>query len=93
MSGRDTLGRFASGNPYAGDGGRARAARLTPERRREIARAGWLGLVARRFGGDREAAARWFGELGAWATDAIYRDRFPVFEHPGPCPEKGAKTE
>jgi hypothetical protein len=89
MAGRDPLGRFAPGNEYAGDGGRARAAQLSPQRRREIARAGWEGLIRRRFGGDREAAERWFGRLGAWASDAAYRDAFPVFQHPGPCPERG----
>ncbi len=37
-------------------GGKARAARLSPERRREIARQGFQALVRRRFGGDRGAA-------------------------------------
>jgi hypothetical protein len=37
-------------------GGRARAARLTPERRQEIARQGFQALVRRKFGGDRGAA-------------------------------------
>lgn len=83
---RDKHGRFQTGNRWAGLGGQARAAALPPERRREIARAGWWALVTQRFGGDRERAARWLGQLGAWAADAPYRDSFPVFAHPGPMP-------
>jgi hypothetical protein len=39
MSGRDGAGRFGTGNPWASAGGRARAAALSAERRREIAAA------------------------------------------------------
>lgn len=87
-SGRDHRGRFAPANPWASMGGQTRAERLTPERRRQIAARGWAGLVAQRFGGDPARAAAWLGQLGAWASDAPYRDRFPVFQHPGPCPER-----
>ena len=73
MTGHDERGRFARGNGWASVGGRARAARLSPERRREIARAGWRGLVAKRFGGDVVAAKRFLGDLGAWASDQVYR--------------------
>lgn len=89
MSDRDALGRFLPGNVTASTGGKLRAERLSPERRQAIARAGWRGLVNRRFGGDARAAGEWLGALGAWAADAPYRDRFPVFEHPGPCPAGG----
>ena len=64
----------------------ARAAALTPERRRQIARAGWLALVDKRFDGNASEAARYIGKVGAWASDAPYRDTFPVFQHPGPMP-------
>ena len=37
--GRDSRGRFVAGHGFAAAGGRARAERLSPERRREIARA------------------------------------------------------
>jgi general stress protein YciG len=65
MTGRDDRGRFARGNAEARRGGQARAQALTPERRREIARAGWLAVVTKRFGGDAEAAAAYLDSLGA----------------------------
>lgn len=86
LTGRDAGGLFTRGNPWASKGGQARAAALSPERRRQIAAAGWAGFVARRFGGDPARAAAWLGQLGAWASDAAYRDSFPKFQHPGPCP-------
>lgn len=86
MTGRDAHGRFTPGNPYASKGGKARAERLTSEQRKEIARKGFYGLVAQRFNDDRDAACSWLGKLGAWASDAPYRDSFPLFPHPGPCP-------
>jgi hypothetical protein len=55
----DELGRFVSGNKVARTGRHARAARLTPDRRKEIARAGWDALVQQRFDGDEEAARHW----------------------------------
>lgn len=87
MTGHDGRGRFARGNGWAAVGGRARAVALSPERRREIARAGWRALVAKRFGGDVAAARRWLGDLGAWASDQAYRGTFvykpDAFRHPG----------
>jgi hypothetical protein len=88
MTQRDERGRFIRGNQIARAGGRARAERLTPERRREIARAGWEGFVNQRFGGDADAARRWFAELGGWVAENIHGELFGRFEHPGPCPEK-----
>lgn len=67
MTGRDDAGRFLPGNGYASAGGRARAAKLTPQRRREIAAAGLAALAARQFGGDRAAAAAWLSAVGSWA--------------------------
>lgn len=91
MNGRDTSGRFTPGNGYASSGGRRRAEVLTAARRAAIARAGWQAVVVQRFGGD--AAASWFGRLGAWAAEraafggsVIYN---PVWEHPGPMPPRG----
>lgn len=87
MTGRDKRGRFISGHPWASSGGKARARALDPERRRAIARAGWRGLVARRFDGDSQRAREWLGELGAFASDAGYRAvGLGVFRDPGPCP-------
>lgn len=71
MNGRDTQGRFAHGNDYASLGGKARAETLPASRRREIARAGWLALVARRYNGDATAAARAIVRAGN-GDDVIY---------------------
>ena len=58
MTGKDEQnGRFVSGNDYAARGGKARAARLTPEQRSAIARLGYLAMLAKR-GGDAAAAGR-----------------------------------
>jgi hypothetical protein len=84
--GRKKDGRFDLCNPYSFRGGRARAEKVTPERRREIAALGFATLVEKRFGGDATAAKIYIGLLGAWASDAPYRDLFPVFPHPGPMP-------
>lgn len=86
MTGRDDRGRFTRRNPYASSGGKARAARLTAEQRKAIAAQGFRAFVDTRFSGDRDKAVDWLGKLGAWASDAPYRGRFDVFEHPGPCP-------
>lgn len=50
-------------------GGLARAAKLSPERRSEIARMGFDALVAKRYGGVRRKAARWLAERGLLALD------------------------
>lgn len=71
MTGKDTAGRFTPGNGYAALGGRRRAERLTPERRREIARAGWLAFVAKYHHGDVRQAARAIAQAGNVA-DTIY---------------------
>lgn len=86
MNDRDPHGRFTPGNGYASVGGRRRAEALPAERRAAIARAGWQAVVVQRFGGDMDAAKAWFGAVGAWASDAPYRETFPKFAHPGPCP-------
>ena len=65
-------------------GGRARAARLTPERRRAIARRGFQAMVHRRFGGDRQAALDGLTAKGQWAQDPAPWNGF--FRDPGPMP-------
>jgi hypothetical protein len=50
-------------------GGLARAARLAPARRREIAAMGFQALVDKRFGGDRRAAIEWLIAAGLAAQD------------------------
>ena len=50
-------------------GGLARAARLTPARRSEIARMGFAALVVKRFAGDRRAAIAWLVAAGLAAQD------------------------
>lgn len=87
MTGRDDRGRFAPGNPYAAQGGQVRATKLSPDRRRAIARLGFLAFVDRYFDGDRAAAVDWLGRLGAWAADQtfvgspVYKP--DVYRHPG----------
>lgn len=53
---RDAAGRFAPGHHFGAAGGHARAARLSPERRREIARASRRAQLERQRSGDEEAA-------------------------------------
>jgi len=65
------LGRFTPSNPYASIGGRRRAERLTPARRREIARLGHAAMVAKHFGGDSAAAGRAAVRTGN-GPDVIY---------------------
>jgi len=64
------VGTFKIGNAEAAVGGRARAARLTPERRREIALAGLQAIADRLFGGDLVAAGRYISARGAAARRA-----------------------
>ena len=67
-------------------GGLARAARLTPARRRAIARMGFAALVEKRFGGDRRAAIEWLTRKGLAALDADYPPPLRKFFDPGPMP-------
>ena len=77
-------------------GGLARAARLTPARRREIAAMGFQALVDKRFGGDRRAAIDWLTRKGRAAQDRDLSDSLrslggsgaiiPLADDPGPMP-------
>lgn len=84
---RNSKGQFTKGNPYAQRGGHARAAKLSPRRRRQIAKQGWASLVQRRFAGDERAAKAWVGAVGAYHYDQrildIYGAIRPAFPHPG----------
>lgn len=84
---RGAGGKFAKGNTISQRGGQARAAKLSPRRRRKIAKQGWAGLVQRRFGGDERAAKQWIGAVGAYHYDRGLRGLGwylrPVFPHPG----------
>lgn len=65
MTGRDLHGRFTPGNEYARRGGLARAAALSPARRRAIAKAGFAELARRHFDGRTRKAAAWlFDPMG-----------------------------
>lgn len=66
---RDRRGRFARGNAVASAGGKARAAKLSKRRRRQIAKSGWKAMVRRHFACNEAEAKRWWGEIGAWAYD------------------------
>jgi hypothetical protein len=77
-------------------GGLARAARLSPERRRAIAAMGFQALVEKRFGGDRAAAIEWLVAAGLAAQDRQLREALrslggsgaiiPLADDPGPLP-------
>ena len=62
---RDARGRFVTGNSFASLGGKARATKLTPSERRQIAKIGFQALAYRYFNGKRRKAAAWlFDPLG-----------------------------
>lgn len=92
---RDAYGRFVKGNAIAKRGGHARAAALSPRRRRKIAKQGWRGLVKRRFAGDERAAKAWVGAVGAYHYDRLVLDLYgairPAYPHPGDPVEFRAK--
>ena len=64
----------------------ARATRLSPERRREIAAMGFQALVDQRFADDRRAAIDWLTRKGLAALDADYPAPLRKFVNPGPMP-------
>lgn len=92
---RGAGGKFAKGNTISRRGGQARAQALGPRRRRQIAKAGWAGLVRRRFGGDERAAKLWLGAVGAYHYDQQLHGLGwylrGVFPHPGDPSEFRAK--
>ena len=63
---RDDKGRFTKGNPFAAEGGRARAKKLSPRRRRAIARKGRRAMVLKHFAGDDRAQRAYFAALGRY---------------------------
>ncbi len=87
---RDARGRFAPGNQVSSQGGRARAAKLSPRRRKAIARKGYRTMVTRHFGGDQVAQRKYFGELGVYNYEVqagTFRPGSPLrtpTRHPGP---------
>lgn len=90
-NGRDRRGRFAAGNIHARAGGIRRAQVLSPERRREIARKGGKAairaLADRYFGGDIQAARRWWVARNLYLQDSQYRAQgLGAFPDPGPLP-------
>lgn len=83
---RDARGRFTTGNTAASAGGRARAAKLSRRRRRQIARQGYRAMVARHFDGDERAQRAYFAALGLWNSERVFEGTpVPVrASHPGP---------
>lgn len=73
---RDERGRFVLGNAMASVGGRARAAKLSPEQRSAIALMGFWGLVNKRFDGNKERALFWLSKVGFWGYDQPYVGTF-----------------
>ena len=66
--------------------GIARAAKLTPARRREIAKRGFQALVAKRFGEDRRRAIDWLVAKRPGRVDADSPAPLRKFFDPGPMP-------
>lgn len=67
MTGRTRTGRFDLCNDFSFAGGRARARKLTPERRKAIAAMGFAALAEKHFAGDRLAAKTWLVARGTLA--------------------------
>lgn len=90
---RDARGRFTKGNVAASAGGRARAAKLSRRRRRQIARQGYAAMVARHFDGDERAQRKYFAALGLWNSERVFEGTpVPVrASHPGPIQEWRAR--
>lgn len=86
---RDAKGHFLPGNTIGRAGGHARAKKLSPERRKAIARKGFDAMVASRFNGDRKAAVEWLAAKGQAANDAHYPPELRKFHDPGPMPDAG----
>lgn len=79
----------------ASSGGKARAAKLSPERRREIAAMGFAAMVRTKFRGVRKKGVRYLKDRGAIPQDqpgttedlrALHRRLFPEQYEP---PEEG----
>lgn len=87
---RDSRGRFVRGNSIAATGGHARAQKLSPRRRKAIARQARRRMVERHFAGDDRQQRAYFAELGRYAYEAqagSYRPGSPLrtnVRHPGP---------
>lgn len=87
MPDRDQRGRFAKGNSLAAQGGQARAQKLSPQQRSQIAAKGFQTMVERHFDGDRQKAKAWLTARGLWTLDSGYRQRgFGIFPDPGEHP-------
>ena len=69
---RDDKGRFTSGNPFASDGGRARAKKLSERQRRAIARKAYRAMVEKHFAGDYRAQKAYFAALGLWNSEKVF---------------------
>lgn len=76
-----TTGRFVRHNTYASEAAHARAAKLTPERRREIATAGGKANFARLVEklGSVEAAKRYMHRLGLWGSEETAFAGSPIY--------------
>ena len=69
---RDEKGRFTQGNPFAAEGGRARAKKLSRRRRRAIARKAYEAMVEKVFLGDFRAQRAYFAALGVWNSEKVF---------------------
>jgi hypothetical protein len=79
---------FAPHNPYAKQGGHARAAALTATQRSEIARSGFTATTQQHFNGDPLKHIAWLIEAGLAAQDALYPARMRVWRKAAPHPQR-----
>lgn len=79
---------FTPGNPHAASGGHARAAKLTPDQRSEIARAGYQATTDAHFAGDADKHNQWLAQAGLAAQDANYPAYMRVWRTAMPHPKQ-----
>ncbi len=77
-------GQFELCNGYGFRGGRARAEKLSPERRREIAAMGFQALADKYFKGDRRKCRDWLVDAGILTQ--LFGREYMRRTHPLPDP-------
>lgn len=83
---------FTPGNKHAVAGGHARAAKLTPEQRSEIARTGYQATTEKHFNGNADAHNQWLIQSGLAAQDRHYPAYMRVWRTAMPHPKQIAEA-
>lgn len=78
---------FTPGNKHASTGGHARAAKLSADRRAEIARSGFDATTQKHFSGDPQKHIDWFVRTGLAAQDSNYPAWMRVWKMAEPHPK------